>query len=265
MVSSSTLLLGAAALLGLGQITPVAAGTGDHFILTRLFPLSLARVDPIVNPGAVSGHVHNVVGGSCFGADPNNPQEQENCDCSSVIVNDDMSNYWAPALYHQSADGKFSPMMGLTRTYYFVKGKDVKPFPKGMRMITGMAMKRDASDYKTDGVRISCNHGEQTKFLPNGTSHPNGCTAISMGISSQVAVLPVVISILLIIPRIWLGHKSSWEVERLLSMTQTDTCVQSRTRSNTLPFSWNRTIIPRKGNRGILAIHSSFPTVIHLV
>ena len=69
MVSSSTLLLGAAALLGLGQITPVAAGTGDHFILTRLFPLSLARVDPIVNPGAVSGHVHNVVGGSCFGGE----------------------------------------------------------------------------------------------------------------------------------------------------------------------------------------------------
>ena len=38
----------------------------DHFILTQLSSLVYARLDPIISPGKVSGHVHNVMGGSCF-------------------------------------------------------------------------------------------------------------------------------------------------------------------------------------------------------
>jgi hypothetical protein len=88
------------------------AGTSDHFILTRISSLAFARIDPIVNPGEVSGHVHNIMGGSCFSGESaarheivypaemletlNTPEQQAACDCSSVIIGDDKSNYWAP-------------------------------------------------------------------------------------------------------------------------------------------------------------------------
>lgn len=49
-------------------------------------------------------------------------------------------------------------------------------------MITGTAMTRNASDIKAFGIKISCNHEIQTQWLPNGTSHPDGCTGIAMGI-----------------------------------------------------------------------------------
>lgn len=44
----------------------VSLGAPDHWILTHAQTLLLGRVDPIVNPGAISSHVHNVVGASNF-------------------------------------------------------------------------------------------------------------------------------------------------------------------------------------------------------
>jgi hypothetical protein len=38
----------------------------DHWILTELSTLMIGRMDPIVNPDDVSGHVHGVVGASNF-------------------------------------------------------------------------------------------------------------------------------------------------------------------------------------------------------
>ncbi|KAK1922707.1 hypothetical protein DB88DRAFT_367027 [Papiliotrema laurentii] len=157
------------------------AGTSDHFILTRISSLAFARIDPIVKPGEVSGHVHNIMGGSCFSETLNTPEQQAACDCSSVIIGDDKSNYWAPALYYHDANGTFSPILNGNRVYYFTKTPEVKPFPPGLRMISGMAMKRNASDPRSLGIRISCNHGKQKYFLPNGTSHPEGCRGVSMG------------------------------------------------------------------------------------
>jgi len=97
------------AALGTATMSLAAA---DHFILTRLASLAFARIDPIVSPGTLSGHVHNIMGASCFNgqssrasfsATPaykteniNTPKEQQACDCSSAIIGDDKSNYWAP-------------------------------------------------------------------------------------------------------------------------------------------------------------------------
>ena len=60
--SSNAAILSVAAL---GSAT-TALAAADHFILTRLSSLAFARVDPIVNAGEVSGHVHNIMGASCF-------------------------------------------------------------------------------------------------------------------------------------------------------------------------------------------------------
>ena len=50
-------------LLGLAGSAMSAA---DHWILTQVQTLAAARMDPIVNPGNVSSHVHNIMGGSAF-------------------------------------------------------------------------------------------------------------------------------------------------------------------------------------------------------
>jgi hypothetical protein len=49
-------------------------------------------------------------------------------------------------------------------------------------MISGTAITRNETDKVSKGVMISCDHGEQTHWLPNATSHPGGCTVISLGI-----------------------------------------------------------------------------------
>ncbi|KAK8844091.1 hypothetical protein IAR55_006885 [Kwoniella newhampshirensis] len=169
-------------LTALAMLSGLALGAKDHWIITTAQPLMLARVDPIVNPYAVSSHVHHVVGASNFGWHANSPEVQQEASCSSAIIGDDRSNYWAPQLYYQFTNGSFAPILGGARIYYFVKSKDVKPYPPALQMISGTAMSKNLSDTKTLGVMISCDHGLQTPWLPNGTSHPGGCSTISLGI-----------------------------------------------------------------------------------
>jgi hypothetical protein len=59
-----TLLLGAIAQLA--TLTTTLAGE-DFFVMSQCATLTVARIDPIVNPGKVAKHVHNVCGGSGFG------------------------------------------------------------------------------------------------------------------------------------------------------------------------------------------------------
>lgn len=57
------------------------------------------RIDPIINPDAVSDHVHRVVGGSGinFTMDYNITRH---AGCSSCTVKQDKSSYWIPQLYY---------------------------------------------------------------------------------------------------------------------------------------------------------------------
>jgi hypothetical protein len=59
-----TLLLGAIAQLA--SLGTTLAGE-DFFVMSQCATLTVARIDPIVNPGQVAKHVHNVCGGSGFG------------------------------------------------------------------------------------------------------------------------------------------------------------------------------------------------------
>lgn len=45
----------------------MALAAADMMILTQIPTIAMARMDPIVNPGEVSSHVHNVLGASNFG------------------------------------------------------------------------------------------------------------------------------------------------------------------------------------------------------
>lgn len=106
--------------------------------------------------------------------------------CSTAIVGADKSNYWSPLLYHRYPNDTYSAIMGQTRIYYFSKGDNVQPFPKGLRMITGTAMTRDADATQSLGIKIACNKGDtegtQGQYLPTYADNPGGCDVYALGI-----------------------------------------------------------------------------------
>src|SRR4051812_44449765 len=66
----------------------------------------------------VSGHLHTVVGASTF-----NPTFDNNvwskANCSSIVVQENKSNYWMPSLMAQHANRSFSSIPVFeTRIYY---------------------------------------------------------------------------------------------------------------------------------------------------
>lgn len=67
------------------------------------------RADPIVNPGAVAGHLHTISGGNGFGFTMDFDQARAS-QCSSCTIKQDFSNYWTPQLFYHAADGTFTPV-----------------------------------------------------------------------------------------------------------------------------------------------------------
>ncbi|KAK4869454.1 hypothetical protein LT330_005836 [Penicillium expansum] len=104
----------------------------------------LARVDPIVDPGEVSGHVHAVHGGGSFGMS----SDQESLlsgDCTSCAVTQDKSAYWAPALYfmHTNGSAQVVDEVGGMLAYYLLYGQNITAFPDNFRMLAGDPFQRN--------------------------------------------------------------------------------------------------------------------------
>jgi len=130
-----------------------------HAAKPRLFAQNVGllvdtRLDPLVNPGTCSGHVHSVFGNAQFNAtvhadvleddDWENTEGKENQTTSEFIPN--LSIYWAPSLYIWSEDSqKYYLVPSFARTYYKirVKGDDdrtnVNAYPEFLRLIVGDA------------------------------------------------------------------------------------------------------------------------------
>ncbi|POY74300.1 hypothetical protein BMF94_2493 [Rhodotorula taiwanensis] len=118
--------------------------------------LTVERADPIVTPGQVAPHVHNVVGGSNFnlGVDFDTLRQSE---CTSCLVKQDLSAYWTPQLYFQWANGSFSSVqwVGAGLLIYYLQRNNpadttkVTAFPDGFRMLTGDPFRRSYEDSLT--------------------------------------------------------------------------------------------------------------------
>ncbi|EAU85261.1 WSC domain-containing protein [Coprinopsis cinerea okayama7 len=125
---------------------------GADFITTE-------RIDPIVNPGQVSGHVHSVVGGSNFGFEASTELLTQS-QCTSVPIKEDKSNYWFPHLYFQWANGSFSSVNGGAVIYYLFPDKPgaTKAFPPNFRMLSGNPRKRsyDPNSHAQQAVDFLC-------------------------------------------------------------------------------------------------------------
>ncbi|WVQ97883.1 hypothetical protein IAU59_004999 [Kwoniella sp. CBS 9459] len=132
-----------------------APATGyDSLLFTEdFFPLITTRLDPIVDPGKVSGHVHVIAGSNSFGANTNYASTQAGS-CTTSNLKNDMSNFWAPQLYYKWKNGTYSAVMsnGVAITAYWkyplTNTDPSQPFasiPDDFKMLAG-SIKRDDFD-----------------------------------------------------------------------------------------------------------------------
>jgi hypothetical protein len=78
-----------------------AATPSWSFFLMSVDRLVAERIDPLINPGGVSGHAHFIYGASAFGpnaADGDSTQTLLASKCHSIPIKQDASNYWHPML-----------------------------------------------------------------------------------------------------------------------------------------------------------------------
>jgi hypothetical protein len=144
-------LLAAAAVLG---------GTAEASGFWRIDcgRIQTGRIDPIVSPGKVSSHCHNV--GGAYNFDENSTYTSlRNSPCTSCEITVDKSAYWTPYLYYQYPNGTFVdvPNSGMI-IYYLGRGDNLsnaQPFPPGFAMLSGSNTARsyDNTTKTWDGSR----------------------------------------------------------------------------------------------------------------
>ena len=150
------------------------------------------RIDPIIAPGNVSGHVHMLSG--AINISPTSTQESlMAANCTTCSVQADKSAYWTPQLFYQFPNSSLTmvPNSGMV-VYYLGRGKDVAnavPFPQGYKVLSGDPTMRSYDSTTmtylngrpvADRVSFNCIHYD--KPIPetpgmNNTDCPQGLRA----------------------------------------------------------------------------------------
>ncbi|KAG7147381.1 putative fungistatic metabolite like protein [Verticillium longisporum] len=130
-------------------------GAQAFFVVPCSRPVVVQRADPIVNPGALAGHVHTIMGGSAFNFTMSYDDAVSSA-CSTCKVRQDLSNYWTPNLYYESENGKFEAVkqLGGMLVYYLQRSDSRDPeyengllaFPPGFQMLAGDPSLRSFGD-----------------------------------------------------------------------------------------------------------------------
>ena len=132
---------------------------------------AVERADPILAPGTISQHVHQIFGSNAF-APAVSYESLQRADCTTVGDASgngnaqDKSIYWHPALYMEASDGSGYikvPTNG-HKTYYKDAGTGMKrepfEFPQGFRMLAGNPFIRAAnSDLPSQNITQWVCHG----------------------------------------------------------------------------------------------------------
>ncbi|KAJ7056759.1 hypothetical protein C8F01DRAFT_1154806 [Mycena amicta] len=164
-------------------VATALSGANAYFLFGMDDVITTERIDPIVSPGKVSGHVHTIAGGSNFRVSTNTTFLRKS-QCTSSPINEDKSVYWAPTLYFHWKNGSFSSVNGSPVIYYLFSDTPgvTTPFPDDFRMLSGTPTLRsyNASSYAQQAVTFLCLDfsGTSTKFneLPSQAC-PSGVRA----------------------------------------------------------------------------------------
>ncbi|KAF6759662.1 hypothetical protein DFP72DRAFT_137343 [Ephemerocybe angulata] len=114
------------------------------------------RFDPLVTPGVVSPHLHQIIGGNAFNLTMDPSLDLPNlATCTTCRFKENKSNYWTAVMYFKHPNGSYirvpqieNAFVGLPHggmTVYYIQpptNEKVTAFPKGFRMITGDPMRR---------------------------------------------------------------------------------------------------------------------------
>lgn len=102
--------------------------------------IQMGRVDPIINPNAISGHSHTISGPINFNT-TSTFESLQAAYCTSCSIQSDKSAYWTPQLYYRYRNGSFIDVPnGGTVIYYLDRGDDnlnLKAFPPGYQVLSG--------------------------------------------------------------------------------------------------------------------------------
>ncbi|KAF9558822.1 hypothetical protein CPC08DRAFT_724247 [Agrocybe pediades] len=164
-------------------LAAAAASANAYWLMGIEDFITTERIDPIVNPGKVSGHAHSVLGGSNFRFQTTTAQLRES-ECTSIPIPQDKSAYWFPHLYFQWNNGSFSSLNGGAVIYYLFSDTPgtTTAFPDDFRMLSGDPTLRtyDPNSFAQQAVTFLCLdfNGVSTKHneLPTG-SCPSGIRA----------------------------------------------------------------------------------------
>ncbi|KAI4155291.1 MAG: hypothetical protein LQ341_000203 [Variospora aurantia] len=140
---------GAAAILAL-----YVPATNAFWRLECSGTVGMARIDPLMDFGGLSGHVHTIKGGSAFSS-TSTADDLLKSKCQSCDVAQDKSAYWTPPLYFMADDGTMTlvPEKPPFKAYYELdtgltsdgKPQTVEAFPKGFQMISGSNTRRNTT------------------------------------------------------------------------------------------------------------------------
>ncbi|ODN72817.1 hypothetical protein L202_08250 [Cryptococcus amylolentus CBS 6039] len=150
-----------------GDIPVHGNRSADHFVMTTNRSIVVTRLDPIVNPGAIGSHMHRVHGSSYFTQNLTSATEmQELANCTTTVVQDDLSAYWVSALYYRYSNGSLvSVPLDRTSLYYFQKaptGETIYPFPDNYNIVAGDPYRRyvNESDPNHTAFWYQCYRGD---------------------------------------------------------------------------------------------------------
>ncbi|KAH8082838.1 WSC-domain-containing protein [Cristinia sonorae] len=147
----------------LGALAAAPSAHAVHVIFGGIKPVVTTRLDPIVNPGQLSSHLHTVAGGNGFKNTYSYDALTSESTCSTVVLQEDKSNYWTPSVYHQDPkNGSFTLMPASFNVYYLIRGEDtgdkIVPPPKGLVMLAGNPNRRtyNANNKEDQAVSFVC-------------------------------------------------------------------------------------------------------------
>ncbi|KAF2497510.1 hypothetical protein BU16DRAFT_525162 [Lophium mytilinum] len=185
-----------AILAGLAATATAITGPGD-FCYGPYFSmynrggksLSYQRIDPAINPGAESPHLHSFDGGNNIGSTISTSQLQAST-CTTAKMKQDKSIYWNPTLHFKNDTGFYKVPELYKKVYYKYGDNDVtyKPdmFPKDFMMIAGESKARSDDDMVADaGVSWAC-LGDNYSRIGDKPGFPSGFTSCSEGFATQL-------------------------------------------------------------------------------